>query len=358
MRTDILARACRAALVRADAAAPTIRPGADALLRFEPIRQLIDRLGGYVWWEVLVELAVICAMVWLLWRFIRGTRAAAAVRVALVLAVGALFTRLIIPIEAFERLAFLFDNVIGMFALALVVIFQPELRRALIRLGEGGYLRPARTDVGPVVDAIVSACTFLSRSKFGAILAVEKSVGMRELIETGRFLDADVSAPLLQSIFWPNNPLHDMGVVIRGKKIVAAGVQFPLADPAEMTDPKLGTRHRAAIGLSRVVDAVVIVVSEETGSISIAERGVLEQWLTPEALRAELLERLGAAVNDASDSDEDHDDGLSDADGHDPKSTTPKQESKPPAKKRTGAAANPGKPAKAAKSPSGTGEAA
>ena len=268
--------------------------GANDVVRFEPIRQLFDRLGGYPWWEVAVELAVIWGVVYLLWRFIRGTRAAAAVRVALLLAVGALLIRLVIPLESFSRLAYLFDNVIGMFALALVVIFQPELRRALIRLGEGGFLRPSRVEVGPTVDAIVTASTFLSRSKFGAIIAIEKRVGMRELIESGRVLNADVSAPLLQAIFWPNNPLHDMGVVVRGAKIIAAGVQFPLADPADMTDPKLGTRHRAAIGLTRAVDALVVVVSEETGSISLAERGRLEQWLTPEALRAELLRRLGA----------------------------------------------------------------
>jgi len=264
------------------------------VLRFEPIRQLIDRLGGYAWWEALVELAVIWGMVYLLWRFVRGTRAAAAVRVALLLAVAALIIRLVIPLERFERLAYLFDNVIGMFALGLVVIFQPELRRAMIRLGEGRFFRPAREDVVPVVDAIVTACTFLSRSKFGAIMAIERSVGMREFIETGRILNADISAPLLQSLFWPNNPLHDMAVVVRGGTIVAAGVQFPLADPSEMIDPKLGTRHRAAIGLTKVVDALVVVVSEETGSISLAERGRLEQWLTPEALRAELLKRLGA----------------------------------------------------------------
>ncbi|RMH26554.1 MAG: TIGR00159 family protein [Planctomycetota bacterium] len=264
------------------------------MIRFEPIRQLIDRLGGYAWWEALVELAVIWGMVYLLWRFVRGTRAAAAVRVALILAVAALVIRLVIPLERFERLAFLFDNVIGMFALGLVVIFQPELRRAMIRLGEGGFFRPAREDVVPVVDAVVSACAFLSRSKFGAILAIERSVGLREFIETGRRINAEVSAPLLQAIFWPNSPLHDMGVVIRGNTILAAGVQFPLADPGEVGDAKLGTRHRAAIGLTKVVDAIVIVVSEETGSISLAERGELMQWLTPEALRAELLRRLGA----------------------------------------------------------------
>lgn len=294
------------------------------MLRFEPIRQLVDRLGGYPWWEMAVELAVIWLMVYLLWRFIRGTRAQAAVRVVIWIAVITLVVRLIIPLEAFERLAFLFDNILGMFALALVVIFQPELRRAFIRLGEADFLRSTRADVAPVVDAIVTSCTFLSRNKFGAIMAIEQNVGMRELIESGRSLNADISAPLLQSIFWPNNPLHDMGVVVRGDKIVAAGVQFPLADPSEMNDRRLGTRHRAAIGLSRAVDAIVIVVSEETGSISIAERGRLEQWLTPEALRAELLRRLGGAASadaDANKSVVDTENPL-DADPDDDEATT------------------------------------
>lgn len=266
------------------------------MLRFEPIRQLIDRLGGYPGWEVLIELTVIWLMVYLLWRFIRGTRAAAAVRVVISLTVLTILIRLLIPLEAFDRLAYLFDHILGMFALALVVIFQPELRRAFIRLGEAEFFRHARTDVGPVVNAIVTSCTFLSKNKFGAIIAIEQKVGMRELIESGRMLNADLSAPLLQSIFWPNNPLHDMGVVVRGNQIVAAGVQFPLADPSDMSDRRLGTRHRAAIGLTKAVDALVIVVSEETGSISIAQRGQLERWLTPEALRAELHRRLGATL--------------------------------------------------------------
>jgi diadenylate cyclase len=275
------------------------------VFRFEPVRQLISRLGGYPWWEVLVEVTAIWLMVYLLWRFIRGTRAAAAVRVVIGFAIVTLLIRLLIPLEAFSRLAYLFDNLLGIFALAVVVIFQPELRRALIRLGEADFFRPATTDVGPVVDAIVNASVFLSKNKFGAIIAIEQKIGMREFIESGRLLNADVSAALLQSIFWPNNPLHDMGVVIRGDKILAAGVQFPLAEPGDISDRQLGTRHSAAIGLTRVADAIVITVSEETGSISLAQRGQLEQWLTPEALRAELTKRMVSSLGAAAD---DHDD--------------------------------------------------
>lgn len=258
----------------------------------EPIQQLLSRLAAYPWWQVLLELTVIWLVVYAIWRFVRGTRAAGAVKGILLVALASLALRLLTPREAFQRLAFLYDNLLGFAALALVIIFQPELRRAMVRLGEAPLFRPAPSDIAPVVDAIVSACTFLSRNKFGALIAIERRVGMRDMIEQGRIINADVSAPLLQSLFWPNNPLHDMGVVIRGGKIIAASVQFPLADPSDMADRRLGTRHRAAIGLSRIGDAIVIVVSEETGAISIAERGRLEQWITPEALRAELMERL------------------------------------------------------------------
>jgi diadenylate cyclase len=264
---------------------------------FQPLSQL-TRLTSYGFFEVLVELAVIWILVYWIWRFVEGTRAAGAVRGIIVVALVAMGLRLLTPVESFRRLAFLFDNILGFAALALVIIFQPELRRAVIRLGETSIFRQQTSDMAPVIDEIVEACGFLSKNSFGAIIAIERTVGLKETVEAGRFLNADVSAELLQSIFWPNNPLHDMGVVIRGGKIVAAGVQFPLAHPLEMADPQLGTRHRAAVGLTRAVDALCIVISEETGSISLAERGKLTRWLSPDDLRGELTERL-AAVEEA-----------------------------------------------------------
>jgi len=258
---------------------------------FERFRQIIGRLGEYPLWEVAVELLVIWVLVYTVYRFIRGTRAAGALKgLLIVLILGTLVVRVLG--DQFPRLAVLWNLVLGFAAIALLVTFQPELRRALIRLGEAPFFRTGAQDVAPVVEAITSACEFLSKNKFGAIIAIERNVGLRDMIETGRILRADVSAALLQSIFWPNNPLHDMGVVIGGGKILAAGVQFPLAEPGEMPDPRLGTRHRAAVGLARVSDAIVVVVSEETGAISIAEGRSLDRWLTPEALRRELTRRL------------------------------------------------------------------
>jgi len=279
--------------------------------RFDSFRQLAGRLTAYPWWEVAVELGIIFAIAWIVWRFVQGTRAAGALKGILLLVVATLALRLAAPPGAFERLAFLYDNFLAFAAIAAVIIFQPELRRALIRLGETRLFRSAGSDVTPIVDAIVSACRFLSKNKFGAIIAIERRVGLRETVEGGRIINADVSSELLQTIFWPNSPLHDMGVVIRDGRIVGAGVQFPLAEPFEMTDPRLGTRHRAAVGLTRVTDALVIVVSEETGGISLAERGKLDRWLSPETLGEEIVKRIAAAAEGALSAEEPADEPVS-----------------------------------------------
>lgn len=265
---------------------------------FESIRQLIGRLTGYNPFEVLAELAVIAGVVYLVWRFVRGTRAAGALRGILVVLLVVLVLRLLAPTDAFERLSFLFDNLLGFAVVAAVIIFQPELRRAMSRIGEAPLFRAEPADVAPVVEALCSACELLSKSKYGGLIAIERRVGLREYIETGKPLNADVSAELLQTIFWPNSPLHDMGVVIRGKRVVAASVQFPLADPNDVPDPDMGTRHRAAIGMTRVSDALVIVVSEETGAISLGERGRLLRWLSVDALREELRLRLAQSARE------------------------------------------------------------
>lgn len=265
---------------------------------FDHLHQFFLRLSSYGWWEVALEVVLIWIVVYVIWRFVQGTRGAGAIRGLLLIVLLTIALRLIVPADMLRRLAFLYDNMLGFAALALVIIFQPELRRGVIRLGETSFFRTQTTDTTRVVDAVVTACAFLSRSKFGALVAFERQVGLRETVEGGKRLDAEVSAELLESVFWPNNPLHDMGVVIRGSRILAAGVQFPLAEPDEVADSHVGTRHRAAIGLSRVSDAAVVVVSEETGAISLAVRGKLQRWLTPENLRAE-LHRLLTTMEDS-----------------------------------------------------------
>ena len=164
-----------------------------------------------------------------------------------------------------------------------------------MRLGENPLLRLfLREGASALIDRIVRAVAALSRNRVGAIIAVERDSSLAALAESGIPLDAELTSDLLTTIFWPGSPLHDMGVVIRSGRIAAAGCEFPLSHHA-ILDPHLGTRHRAAIGLTEESDALVIVVSEETGNISLATGGQLEGPLTPDQLRKRLAGLLRAA---------------------------------------------------------------
>ena len=172
------------------------------------------------------------------------------------------------------------------------MVFQPELRRALMRLGETRLFRGFGQQVNEEIEALVESATFCSRRKVGALIAIERETGLGGIAESGTRLNAELSAELLNTIFWPNSPRHDLGVIISQGRVTYAGVQFPLAESGDL-ERELGSRHRAAVGMSQESDAVVLVVSEETGDVSIAERGQLIRKLTPEGLRGLLAELLG-----------------------------------------------------------------
>ncbi|HED54046.1 MAG TPA: TIGR00159 family protein [Phycisphaerales bacterium] len=259
---------------------------------FDRITGLLDRLGTYPWWEVLIELAVIWLVVYFVFRFVQGTRAAGALKGILVLFIVVTLIARILSGDAFGRLAFLYDRLLGVVAIALVVIFQPELRRAVIRLGETPFFRQTPKDINFLVDNLADACGYLAKAKFGAIIVVERQVGLEGLTEGGTLLKAELSAPLIQTIFHPGTALHDLAVIVRGRVVHAAGVQLPLADPEDMPDPSLGSRHRAAVGLSKECDALVIIVSEETGMIRLSERGKLSPSFPAAAFRAQLRAKL------------------------------------------------------------------
>jgi diadenylate cyclase len=259
----------------------------------QQFQDLFDRLVAYPWWQVVIELAVIWLVVWVIVIFVQGTRAAGALKGILVIfLILTVMARLVGGSESFQRLGFLYEKLLTLIALGLIVIFQPELRRALIRVGEASFFRSTPGEIAQVVDAIGSACAYLSKARFGGIIVLERQVGLDELVEGGIELDARVSAELLQTIFFPSTALHDLAVVIKGRVVHAAGVQLPLAEASDMPNPAFGSRHRAAVGLTKECDALVIVVSEETGLIRIAERGRLSDPLSPDDLRAELLRRL------------------------------------------------------------------
>jgi diadenylate cyclase len=248
-------------------------------------RQLLARVQAIPWYEVVIELAVIWLVVYFVFRFLRGTRGARVIKgLALILVLGTLVIKTLTGENAFERLNVLYGNFLGLAAILIIVVFQPELRRALVRLGETRLFRQSGIRKARIVDQLLGAVAYLAKNKIGALIAIERQVGLRGIVEAGIALDAEITRELLNTIFWPGSALHDMGVIIRGDRIAAAGVQFPLAE-GEQLGSELGSRHRAAIGLSQEADALIIVVSEETGTISLAERGQLIRNLDVERLR-------------------------------------------------------------------------
>lgn len=246
-----------------------------------------------------VELLLIGGVVYTILRFLQGTRGARLVRALLsILAVSFAVVWLIAERFDLDRINVLYPYfILGVFLISLVA-FQTELRRLLLRLGEGGWLRRWFRNTDRVIAPVVTAVEHLSRKKIGALMAIERSTELGAVVESGVALDAVVTAELIETIFWPGTPLHDLGVLIRQDRLIAAGCQFPLAEWGDL-DRALGSRHRAALGMSHEADAIVIVVSEETGTISVAIRGRMRRALTVDALRDVLREEL--LVNDASD---------------------------------------------------------
>ena len=223
-------------------------------------------VGGWI------EIAILAVALYYLLKFFRGTRAA-----SILTGLAVLFVCLILVTKFTNLLIinWLLQRVMIYLMLALVVIFQPEVRRALARIGQrtnflGGRNRTALT------DPIVVAVRMMAERKIGALIAIERDVETRGIQDTGVALNCDVSAELLATIFYPGTPLHDGGVIINADKIAAAGCVFPLTQSDNIAR-NLGTRHRAAIGMTEESDAIVIAVSEETGVVSIAYNGRLKR---------------------------------------------------------------------------------
>ena len=250
-------------------------------------------LGSYDWWKVALELLVIGTVLFWVVRFLQGTRGARLLKGILLVLIGGY-----IAVRVMERsfdliaLGYLYDRFLLFASLAIVVVFQPELRRALMRLGETRLFSSGPTQVEAQIGEIIEAVRFCSKRKIGALIALEREVALTGTAEGATRLDADLTSRLLTTIFWPNSPLHDLGVVVSKGRVAYAGVQFPLAESGEI-EKDLGSRHRAAVGMSNDSDAVVVVVSEESGVISVAQYGKLRRKFTPEALQELLEDELG-----------------------------------------------------------------
>ena len=179
--------------------------------------------------------------------------------------------------------------------LALIIIFQPEIRNALEQLGKKQIITRHRSltldEREKVVYEIMNSIDYMRKSKIGGLIVIEREISLNEYIEKSKILDADISADLLISIFFPRNPLHDGGVIIQGNKITSAGAVFPISLNGKI-NKKLGTRHRAALGISEESDCIAIIVSEETGKISIAIEGILNYNLSIDDARMILIDEL------------------------------------------------------------------
>ncbi|MGH2408377.1 MAG: diadenylate cyclase CdaA, partial [Candidatus Limnocylindrales bacterium] len=239
----------------------------------------------------IVDIGLTALLTYWLFSLIRGTRA-----VRLVIGVISLYA--VYALAQFFGLQLLSQilqggAVVGL--LALVVVFQPELRRALERIGRVGSLgwlwTGSQQPVEHVASEVARAAAALSAERVGALIVFERETGLEDAAESGVMVHADLSADLLRTIFTPRTALHDGAVLIRGDEIVAAGVMLPLAETT-LNVERLGTRHRAALGITEQTDAVVVVVSEESGTIALVERARIVRNLDEERLRAALLALL------------------------------------------------------------------
>jgi diadenylate cyclase len=255
----------------------------------------LKRVASYgpEWWIVAIELILIGLVVYWVVDFLEGTRGERLFRAVLfILIVGFLVLKLVVNKFPFQRLQYLYNGfLIGVLIIA-VAAFQPEVRRALMRIGQSHFWSNASQQLSRTVEELVSAVTELSAARIGAIIVIEKRVALGEFIETGVRLDARVTSELVRTIFHPGAALHDMAVLIRGDRIVAARVQLPLAEPGGVAGAGLGSRHRAAIGITTGSDAVCLVVSEETGIISVAENGKLTRNMDGSKLKEHLVKAL------------------------------------------------------------------
>ena len=243
-------------------------------------------------WTDVVEIIVLAVLIYYVMRWIRRTRAYALIRMLLLVFIFVILAALL----NMTTILWVFQNVSSVAILALVVILQPELRHGLMELGQKNWLTNVlRSDTNETgrfsdrtISEIIRACTEMARVKTGALIVIEGAIPLKEFEVTGIEVDGAVSSQLLINIFEKNTPLHDGAVIIRGDRITAATCYLPLSE--RPIDKDLGTRHRAALGMAEASDALVIVVSEETGAISLAYREQLERAVDAGRLKSALIQ--------------------------------------------------------------------
>jgi uncharacterized protein (TIGR00159 family) len=249
----------------------------------ESLQSVSTAYGSRVGLSAVLDIVIVALLLYWLLSLISGTSAATLVRgILILLTLGFVLSN----VFSLTMLQFLLRASIPALIFVIPVLFAPELRRALEQLGRAGSLIPRSTVISTntkLADTVAAAAQQLSERRFGALLVIERSTPLGEFASSGVSMDAVLSTELLLNIFWPNSPLHDGAVIIHGDRLVAAAVVLPLA--RSPTVEHIGTRHRAAIGITEVSDAIAVVVSEETGTISLANAGRMVRNLSEPRLR-------------------------------------------------------------------------
>jgi diadenylate cyclase len=240
-----------------------------------------DLHAGLIHWQPALEILILTVTIYYALRFIRGTRGAPVVTGFLMLLLTFVLVSYFLQLKVLQ---YFFSAFSAFFLLAVLVIFQPELRRMLAELGNLPQFATTR-EQRENIEMIIQTIERLSEVRIGALIALEQSINLQEAVESGIRVDCEATPEMLETIFFPNNAIHDGGVIIKGDRIAYAACIFPLTQRQDL-NRTLGTRHRAAIGLSEETDAVIVVVSEETGGVSYAYKGQLVRNLSSEGLRA------------------------------------------------------------------------
>lgn len=246
-----------------------------------PIDISLDSILSWSTLSSIVDIIIVSFVVYQLIKIIRGTRINELLNGILII----LVVKVVSSVLNLETTEYIIDFIIQWSALALIIIFQPELRRGLEHLGRGSvFAKKRRSNPSEkMIDALASAISYMSKRRIGALISIERETALDEYIDTGTDVNGDISRELLINIFIPNTPLHDGAVIIKDFKIASAASYLPLSESPAIPK-KFGTRHRAAIGLSEQSDAITLIVSEETGEISISHNGNILNGISSEEM--------------------------------------------------------------------------
>ena len=261
----------------------------------------MDQLWGSIWdilsqlsWRDFVDIIIVSFVIYQVLLLTKQTRAEQVLKGLGIILIASSLSDLL----KFQTLGWILHYTINAGAIALVIVFQPELRRALEQIGRGKifekayFLPQEERDFETIIMELIKATQNLSKKQVGALIVLEQKTGIGDVVESGTRIEGFISSALLENIFEPNTPLHDGAVIIRNDRIVAAGCFLPLTENPNLSK-QLGTRHRAAIGISENSDALAIIISEETGVISLAQEGKLIRYLDSKGLREILIKAFG-----------------------------------------------------------------